>query len=101
MKALLQKQQTWGRSKHVQRDERFLSLAQVDKLYHELTSEICLKRVRIGLLLAEIRMHKACWCLDLLISCCKHNILYLKSPININQYRLTPTWTQRLTSTIH
>jgi len=42
----------------VRRDERFLSLAQVDKLYHELTSEICLKRVRIGLLLAEIRMHK-------------------------------------------
>jgi len=33
----------------VRRDERFLSLAQVDKLYRELTSEICLKRVRIGL----------------------------------------------------
>ena len=36
MKTLLPKQQTWGRSKHVRRDERFLSLAQIDKLYHEL-----------------------------------------------------------------
>jgi len=49
MKALLLKLQTRGRSKHVRRDERFLSLAQVDKLYYELTSEICMKRVRIGL----------------------------------------------------
>jgi len=36
MKTLLVKQQTYGRSKHVRRDERFISLAQTDKLYHEL-----------------------------------------------------------------
>jgi len=28
--------QTWGRSKHVHHDERFLSLSQIDKPYHEL-----------------------------------------------------------------
>jgi len=36
MKTLLPKEQTWNRSKHVRRDERFLSLAQFDELYHEL-----------------------------------------------------------------
>jgi len=34
IKILLPKQQTWGRSKHVRRDERFPAL--IDKLYHEL-----------------------------------------------------------------
>jgi len=34
MKTLLPKEQTWDRSKYVRRDERFLSLAQIDKLYH-------------------------------------------------------------------
>jgi len=36
MKTLLPKQQTRDRSNHVRRDERFLSLAQVDKLSPEL-----------------------------------------------------------------
>jgi len=36
MKTLLPKEQTYGRSKHVRRDERFLSLAQIDKLGHQL-----------------------------------------------------------------
>ena len=36
MKTLLPKEQTWGRSKHVRRDERFLSLAQSDILYYRL-----------------------------------------------------------------
>jgi len=31
IKTLLPKEQTWGRSKHMRRDERFLSLAQIDK----------------------------------------------------------------------
>jgi len=35
-KTLLPKKQTWARSKHVRCDERFLSLAQIDKFYHEL-----------------------------------------------------------------
>jgi len=35
MKTLLPEEQTLDRSKHVRRDERFLS-AQIDKLYHEL-----------------------------------------------------------------
>jgi len=35
MKTLLQKEQIWGRSKHVRRRERFLSLVQIDKLYSE------------------------------------------------------------------
>jgi len=35
MKKLLPKEQTRRRSKHVRRDERFLSLAQIDELYHE------------------------------------------------------------------
>jgi len=41
IKTLLPKEQTWGQSKHVRRDERFLSLAQIDELYHEL-KQICL-----------------------------------------------------------
>jgi len=36
IKTLLPMEQTWGRSKHVRCDERFVSLAQIDKLYHEL-----------------------------------------------------------------
>jgi len=36
IKTLLPKEQAWGRSKHVRRDERFPSLAQIDELYHEL-----------------------------------------------------------------
>jgi len=36
MKTLLPKEQTRGRSKHVRRNERFPSLAQIDKFYHEL-----------------------------------------------------------------
>jgi len=44
MKTLLLKEQTWGRSKHVCRDERFLSLAQIDKLYHELKWNMLIKR---------------------------------------------------------
>jgi len=35
IKTLLPEKQTWGRSKHVRSDERFLSLEQIDKLYHE------------------------------------------------------------------
>jgi len=41
MKTLLLKEQTWGRSKHVRRDGRFFSLAQIDKLTMSL-GEICL-----------------------------------------------------------
>jgi len=41
MKTMLPKQQTWGWSKHVRRDERFLSLAQIDELTMSL-SEICI-----------------------------------------------------------
>jgi len=40
LKTSLPKEQTWGRSKYVRRDERFLSLAQIDQFCHEL-SEIC------------------------------------------------------------
>jgi len=36
MKTLLLMEQTWGRSKHVCRDDLFLSLAHVDRLFHEL-----------------------------------------------------------------
>jgi len=36
MKTIFPKQQTLDRSKHVRRDERFLSLAHIDKLCHEL-----------------------------------------------------------------
>ena len=36
MKTLLPKELPRGRSKHVRRDERFLSLAQIDKISHEL-----------------------------------------------------------------
>jgi len=36
MKTLLPKEQTFDRAKHVRRDERFLSSAQIDKLCHEL-----------------------------------------------------------------
>jgi len=44
------------------------------------------------------------WIANLLVdgTCLYYNILYLKSPINVNKYRLRPTtWTQRLTSIIH
>jgi len=44
MKTSLPKEQTWGRSKHVRRNERFLSLAQIDKLYHELNWNTLTKR---------------------------------------------------------
>jgi len=65
MKTLLLKEQTWGRSKHVCRDERFLSLGQIDKLDHELKWNIyAYKACALGFLLAEIRMNKPCWCLD-------------------------------------
>jgi len=40
IKTLLLKEKTWARSKHVCCDERFLSLAQIDKLYHELKLNI-------------------------------------------------------------
>jgi len=36
IKTLLPKEQTWGRSKHVLREERFLLSAQIGELYHEL-----------------------------------------------------------------
>jgi len=68
MKTLLPKQQTWGRSKHKRRDERFLSLAQIDKLCHELKWNMLNKACALGFLLAEIRIQKPYWCLDLLIS---------------------------------
>jgi len=35
MKTIFPKQQTLDQSKHVRRDERFLSLAHIDKVYHE------------------------------------------------------------------
>jgi len=41
IKTLLPKEQTWRRSKHVRSNERFLSLAQIDKLCLEL-KWICL-----------------------------------------------------------
>jgi len=44
----------------MRRDERFLSLAQTDKLYHELKWKAC----ALAFLLAEIRVHKPCWCPD-------------------------------------
>jgi len=46
MKTSLPKVQTRGRSKHVRRDERFLSLAQIDKIYHELRRNMLIKRAR-------------------------------------------------------
>jgi len=52
IKTLLPKEQTWGRSKHVRRDERFLSLAQIDKLYQELKWNMLLS-VRIGLFIGR------------------------------------------------
>jgi len=62
MKTFLQKEQTSGLSKHVRRDERFLSLAQIDKLYHELKKYIgyACKACALVFLLAEICMHKPC-----------------------------------------
>ena len=60
----------YWRSKHeagqsVCRDEGFLSLAQIDKLYHDLKWNIyAYKACALGFLLAETRMHKPCWCLD-------------------------------------
>jgi len=33
-----------SRSKHMRRHERFLSLAQIDKLYHELNGNMLIKR---------------------------------------------------------
>jgi len=41
MKTLSPKEETWGRSKHVRSDERFLSLAQIDNFTMSLR-EICL-----------------------------------------------------------
>jgi len=41
IKTLLPKEQTWGRSKHVRRDERFISLPQINNFPMSL-SEICL-----------------------------------------------------------
>jgi len=43
MKTLLPKQQTWGRSKHVRCDERFLSLSQNGELCHELKWNMLIK----------------------------------------------------------
>jgi len=57
MVTLLPKEQTRDRSKPVRRDECFLSLAQIDKLYHEKYAD---KASALGFLLAEIRMHKPC-----------------------------------------
>jgi len=36
VKTPLPEEQRWGRSKYVRRDERFISLAQMEKFYHEL-----------------------------------------------------------------
>jgi len=60
----LPKEQTWGRSKHVRRDERFPSLPQINKLYHAKWNIHAYKACALGFLLAEIRMHIPCWCLD-------------------------------------
>jgi len=35
-----------------------------DKLYHELKVKYAYKACAFGFLLAEIRTHKPCWCLD-------------------------------------
>jgi len=59
MKTLSPKEQTLGRSKHVRRDERFLSLAQIDKLYREQEKD-AYKACALSFSLAEIRMHKPC-----------------------------------------
>jgi len=65
MKTLSPKEQIWGRSKHLCRDERFRSLTQIDELHHELKWNIyAYKACPLGFLLAEIRMHKPFWCLD-------------------------------------
>jgi len=44
IKTLLPKEQTWGQSEYVHRDERFLSLAQIYKLHHELKWNMLIKR---------------------------------------------------------
>jgi len=54
MKTLLPKGQTWGRSKPVRCHERFLSLAQIDKLYHVLKWNMFVKET-------EIRMWPTMW----------------------------------------
>jgi len=48
MKTLVPKEQTWGRSQYVRRAERFLSLAQIDKLYHELKRNLLIKRAHLA-----------------------------------------------------
>jgi len=44
MKTIFPKQQTLDQSKHVRRDERFLSLAHIDKVYHEPKWNMYIKR---------------------------------------------------------
>jgi len=44
----------------VRRDGRFLSVAQIDKLYHELRVKYAYKACALGFLLAEMRMHEPC-----------------------------------------
>jgi len=46
MKTVLPKEQTWRRSKHVRRDERFLSSVKIDKLNHELKWNMLVKRAQ-------------------------------------------------------
>jgi len=48
-KTLLLKEQTWSRSKHVRRDEGFLSLAQIADFTMSLSEIYMLINVRIGL----------------------------------------------------
>jgi len=65
-------------------------------------SEICCKSVRIGLFTGRNTHAVTLLMSGLLISWCMahiqiNNILYLKSPINVNKYRQRPVWTLRLT----
>ena len=92
MKTLLVKQQTCGRSKHVRRDERFFSLAQTDKLYHELKWNMVIKRAHWGFYWPNTHASTLlCWSPDARHMLRFNNILNLKSPINVNKYRLRPT----------
>jgi len=60
--------------KAVRGDEHFLSLAQIDKLCRDLKVKYACKACALGFLLAEIRMHKPCCCLNLLISWCMAHV---------------------------
>jgi len=72
MKTLFPNQQTWDRSKHMLRDERCFHERKL--INFAMSVKYAYKARAFGILLAEIRVHKPCWCLDLLISWCMAHV---------------------------